>query len=457
MHNVLKGFSLKGVYTTVPTWTWIDWVGIWPVAEFFTTKSLVGETCPVDSIFCKSWFGELQREEPDKSLACGPQDENKLSLLIISTSPRELSPNSSTGAGPSITFVLELQVDPRKPQSEMICRCPAWPPRPVQSPPGALGISSRGASIWGFPAARFTGGCWVEVSTLVVLPRNLCKRKTTRLELARQTQHRRLRHWRHALLCDESRYLLQRASGRVRMRREAGQRFQEDCVLPTVAHGGGISACLGCHPLWWPNQSCDLGEKHHWWHLQAAAGNRNASLCQETLQQKLSVPTWQCSRSRSPSLEWFPARCRSWAQQLPWPHYSPDLNYIEHAWDALDHAIRQRERSNQLIWVNWLMLSPRNGMHTARDTWTSYLSPSSDASLLSSRHEGDIPVTKCVSPDWTFWGTDSLENDLLWRLGLWYWHALQVQIYHFLHYFEMSRHDIKFSAVRVLQIWFELW
>ncbi len=30
-------------------------------------------------------------------------------------------------------------------------------------------------------------------------------------------------------------------------------------------------------------------------------------------------------------------------EQLPWPPYSPDLNPIEHGWDALDHAIRQRE------------------------------------------------------------------------------------------------------------------
>ena len=29
--------------------------------------------------------------------------------------------------------------------------------------------------------------------------------------------------------------------------------------------------------------------------------------------------------------------------QLPWPPYSPDLDPIEHAWDALDRAIRKRD------------------------------------------------------------------------------------------------------------------
>ena len=52
--------------------------------------------------------------------------------------------------------------------------------------------------------------------------------------------HRRLRHWRHAIFSDESRYLLHRADGRLRVRRERGQRFHEDCVFPTVAHGGGL-------------------------------------------------------------------------------------------------------------------------------------------------------------------------------------------------------------------------
>ncbi len=65
------------------------------------------------------------------------------------------------------------------------------------------------------------------------------ERKTTRLEWARQHQHRRLHHWRHVLFSAESRYFLHRASGRVRVRSEADQRFQEDCALPSLAHSRG--------------------------------------------------------------------------------------------------------------------------------------------------------------------------------------------------------------------------
>ena len=40
-------------------------------------------------------------------------------------------------------------------------------------------------------------------------------------------------------ISDGCRFLLHRADGRVRVRRWVGERFQEDCVVGTVAHGGG--------------------------------------------------------------------------------------------------------------------------------------------------------------------------------------------------------------------------
>ncbi len=57
-------------------------------------------------------------------------------------------------------------------------------------------------------------------------------------------------------------------------------------------------------------------------------------------------------------------------EQLPWPPYLPDLNPIEHAWDASYHAIRQREVQPTNLGELADAL-PRNGMHSARDTWTS--------------------------------------------------------------------------------------
>uniref|UniRef100_A0A3B4TJG1 Tc1-like transposase DDE domain-containing protein n=1 Tax=Seriola dumerili TaxID=41447 RepID=A0A3B4TJG1_SERDU len=36
-------------------------------------------------------------------------------------------------------------------------------------------------------------------------------------------------------------------------------------------------------------------------------------------------------------------------QQMPWPTYSPDMNPIEHAWDALGRAIKERDNIPQTL------------------------------------------------------------------------------------------------------------
>ena len=65
------------------------------------------------------------------------------------------------------------------------------------------------------------------------------ERKIHRLEWARRHQNRQLRHWRHVLFSDESRFLLHRADGRVHVRRREVERYHEDCVVGTVACGDG--------------------------------------------------------------------------------------------------------------------------------------------------------------------------------------------------------------------------
>jgi hypothetical protein len=63
-------------------------------------------------------------------------------------------------------------------------------------------------------------------------------RKQRRLLWAHQHSRYGLRHWRHVIYTDESRCLLHRSDGRVRVRRQQGKRFREDCVVGTVMAGG---------------------------------------------------------------------------------------------------------------------------------------------------------------------------------------------------------------------------
>ena len=64
-------------------------------------------------------------------------------------------------------------------------------------------------------------------------------RKQRRLLWAHQDSRYGLRHWRHVIYTDESRFLLHRSDGRVRVRRQQGIRFREDCAVGTVMAGGG--------------------------------------------------------------------------------------------------------------------------------------------------------------------------------------------------------------------------
>ncbi len=77
---------------------------------------------------------------------------------------------------------------------------------------------------------------------------------------------------------------------------------------------------------------------------------------------------------------------------MPWSPYSPDLNPIEHVWDSIDRAVRQRadklrELADALI-QKWDALTQIN--------INKLVEPSPDALLLSSRH--DMGYTRyCVS------------------------------------------------------------
>lgn len=190
-------------------------------------------------------------------------------------------------------------------------------------------------------------------------------RKQNRLEWARQHQHRRLRHWRHVLFTDESRFLLHRADGRLRVRREPGQRFQEDTVMPSVAHGGGsVHVWGGIH----------YGGRTE---LTILRQNVNAEYYRHILDTEM-VPYARRHFGRNFLLQHDNApahrarRVQEYLQeeeieQLPWPAFSPDLNPIEHAWDALDRGVRKRpiqptnlrELEDALV-QEWVALSQRD-------------------------------------------------------------------------------------------------
>lgn len=191
------------------------------------------------------------------------------------------------------------------------------------------------------------------------------QRRQNRLDWARQHRHRQLRHWRHVLFSDESRFLLHRTDGRTFVRRERGERFQEDTVRPTVAHGGGSVHVWGGiryggrTNLVILHQNVNAGTYRHLLETEMVPYARR-HFGRNFLFMHDNAPAHRARRVQEYLQE-------QEIEQLPWPAYSPDLNPIEHSWDALDRAVRKRRiqptnlrQLEDMLVEEWTNLSQRD-------------------------------------------------------------------------------------------------
>ena len=189
--------------------------------------------------------------------------------------------------------------------------------------------------------------------------------KIQRLEWARRHQNRQLRHWQHVLFSDESRFLLHRADGRVRVRRIVGERFQEDCALEllhtvVVRSMFGVQSIMEVVAIW---SSCRTTStptptggfwRQKWCHM---LGHTLAVIsCSE----HDNAPP-----HRAIGVQDFLEREE--IDQLDWPPYSPDMNPIEHCRGALDNAVRNRDvqptttkKLGQALTEEWAALIQRH-------------------------------------------------------------------------------------------------
>ena len=176
---------------------------------------------------------------------------------------------------------------------------------------------------------------------LTKCPRLSVRHRVARLLWARE--HRRLHpgHWQHVVFTDESRFILDRKDGRQRVRRLAGENLRDDCIHETTQGGGGsVMIWAGIH----------YGGKTP---LVVPDGNVNAAAYRDILEFHC-LPYARRVYGHNFRLQDDNARPHRAAAvrefleaegvvQLPWPACSPDMNPIEHAWDALGRAINDRE------------------------------------------------------------------------------------------------------------------
>ena len=167
------------------------------------------------------------------------------------------------------------------------------------------------------------------------------RHKRDRLTWARQYRNLTDEHWQHVIFGDESRFLLYPVDDRMRVRRRAGERLRDDCVQPRVAGGGGSVHVWGAF--------CAGGKSQ----LVILDRNVTGEVYRQVLDQNL-LP-WARGlfannfRYQDDNAPAHRARVvtnfleEQDVNVLRQPALSPDLNPIEHLWDQLGRAIRQRD------------------------------------------------------------------------------------------------------------------
>ena len=149
---------------------------------------------------------------------------------------------------------------------------------------------------------------------------------------AQRHLHWTRRQWHNVIFCDESRFSVSYADGRVRVYRRRNERYAQCCVRERDRFGGG-SVMVG---------GGIMGDVKT--DLVAVQGNLNAQRYVKLLDNNL-LPFMQnfgpglnfqhCNARLHTDLVTANFLAQNNVNVLPWPALSPDMYHIEHIWDEL--------------------------------------------------------------------------------------------------------------------------
>lgn len=173
-------------------------------------------------------------------------------------------------------------------------------------------------------------------------PKWTLEHKRIRLQFARDHQHWNYVNWSNCLFTDESRFCLHPDSNRKRVWRRRNERYDENCTVERIPFGGYSVMVWGGVAL--GNQKTEL--------VVFINTTMNARNYLDRILEPVVLPYVM---AQGPDFVYMDDNARPHRAgivnhffeehgitRMVWPALSPDLNPIEHVWDALQRRISSR-------------------------------------------------------------------------------------------------------------------